>query len=336
MKSIHTFDVFAPTDEQEEAMNKKRGGHYRRGKNKEMDYFIECATSLFPNNHYSRFTPIYDTTKEFYQLITSSDTTERAILNWIASNRAWNYLFGLLRHYYRTGHHDDNYIFPEFKIGSAYVADYLLIGNSSDGYQFVFVELEAPNGRITKEKGTRFGEVINKGIEQVRDWQMYIAANWNVIVAELEKHSFSNTKLPRQLYKYCPYQIYYAVIAGLRKDFENIRDRKLQLQNENNITLLHYENLIDVANEKLKSPFSAFRLTCLFLLYLFQTVAHTRELPFVRTGSASRGMGNGRRIVTPPARSLYHHLFKGIVGKQGHASSSSCSSSESPSPSSSS
>ena len=131
----------------------------------------------------------------------------------------------------------------------AYVADYLLIGNSSDGYQFVFVELEAPNGRITKEKGTRFGEVINKGIEQVRDWQMYIAANWNVIVAELEKHSFSNTKLPRQLYKYCPYQIYYAVIAGLRKDFENIRDRKLQLQNENNITLLHYENLIDVANE---------------------------------------------------------------------------------------
>ena len=103
MKSIHTFDVFAPTDEQEEAMNKKRGGHYRRGKNKEMDYFIECATSLFPNNHYSRFTPIYDTTKEFYQLITSSDTTERAILNWIASNRAWNYLFGLLRHYYRTG-----------------------------------------------------------------------------------------------------------------------------------------------------------------------------------------------------------------------------------------
>ena len=53
MKSIHTFDVFAPTDEQEEAMNKKRGGHYRRGKNKEMDYFIECATSLFPNNHYS-------------------------------------------------------------------------------------------------------------------------------------------------------------------------------------------------------------------------------------------------------------------------------------------
>ena len=249
MKSIHTFVVFAPTDEQEEAMNKKRGGHYRRGKNKEMDYFIECATSLFPNNHYSRFTPIYDTTKEFYQLITSSDTTERAILNWIASNRAWNYLFGLLRHYYRTGHHDDNYIFPEFKIGSAYVADYLLIGNSSDGYQFVFVELEAPNGRITKEKGTRFGEVINKGIEQVRDWQMYIAANWNVIVAELEKHSFSNTKLPRQLYKYCPYQIYYAVLAGLRKDFENIRDRKLQLQNENNITLLHDENLIDVANE---------------------------------------------------------------------------------------
>ena len=47
MKSIHTFDVFAPTDEQEEAMNNKRGGHYRRGKNKEMDYFIVFVLPLF-------------------------------------------------------------------------------------------------------------------------------------------------------------------------------------------------------------------------------------------------------------------------------------------------
>ena len=47
MKSIHTFDVFAPTDEQEEALNKKRGGHYRRGKNKEMDYFIVFVLPLF-------------------------------------------------------------------------------------------------------------------------------------------------------------------------------------------------------------------------------------------------------------------------------------------------
>ena len=70
MKSIHMFDVFEPTDEQKEAMDKKRGGHYR----KEMDYFIGCATSLFPNNYYSRFTPIHDTEKEFYRLITLPDT----------------------------------------------------------------------------------------------------------------------------------------------------------------------------------------------------------------------------------------------------------------------
>lgn len=99
MKSIHTFDVFAPTDEQEEAMNKKRGGHYRRGKNKEMDYFIECATSLFPNNHYSRFTPIYDTTKEFYQLITSSDTTERAILNSSMLERILESMMSIWEHF---------------------------------------------------------------------------------------------------------------------------------------------------------------------------------------------------------------------------------------------
>lgn len=48
MKSIHTFDVFAPTDEQEEAMNKKRGGHYRRGKNKEMVTLLSVLLRYFP------------------------------------------------------------------------------------------------------------------------------------------------------------------------------------------------------------------------------------------------------------------------------------------------
>ena len=47
-----------------------------------------------------------------------------------------------------------------------------------------------------------------------------------------------------------------------------------------------------------------------FLLYLFQTVPHTRGLSLIRAGSASRGIRNGRRIITPPVRFLYHHLFQ--------------------------
>lgn len=48
MKSIHTFDVFAPTDEQEEAMNKKRGGHYRRGKTKKWITLLSVLLRYFP------------------------------------------------------------------------------------------------------------------------------------------------------------------------------------------------------------------------------------------------------------------------------------------------
>ena len=78
------------------------------------------------------------------------------------------------------------------------------------------------------------------------------------------------------------------------------------------------------------TSFLSFRLS--FGFQFSDTVPHTRGLPLVRAGSASRGIRNRRRIITPPVRFLYHHLFKGIVGKQGHRVSSSVSSSSEVSP----
>lgn len=49
----------------------------------------------------------------------------------------------MLKGNYNFGHHDA-YIIPEFMLGNSYKVDYLLIGKSSRGYEFVFIELEKP------------------------------------------------------------------------------------------------------------------------------------------------------------------------------------------------
>ena len=43
------------------------------------------------------------------------------------------------------------YLFPEFQLGSSYKADYLLLGKSSGGFEFIFVELEDVYKRQVKK-----------------------------------------------------------------------------------------------------------------------------------------------------------------------------------------
>ena len=96
--------------------------------------------------------------EEFCALIHDANTNERNVLRFINHRPAYHIIAGVFK-YYNFGHHDA-YVFPEFALGK-YIADYLLIGKSSGGYEFVFVELEHPNGRTTLKSGHE-GETFRK------------------------------------------------------------------------------------------------------------------------------------------------------------------------------
>ncbi len=102
--------------------------------------------SLFPNN-YLDVTELHDVERlgyaneEFFSLLNNERCTERDILNFIKEKEYYHIIgsiiWGLT---INIGNHGA-YLFPEFQLGSSYKVDYLLMGKSSGGFEFVFIEL---------------------------------------------------------------------------------------------------------------------------------------------------------------------------------------------------
>ena len=178
--------------------------------------------------------------KEFYYLIHNSKTNEQDILRFINHTPAYHIPVSILRYYNFAKH--DAYLFPEYEIG-AYRADYLIIGRNSGGYEFLFVEFERSNGRITLKSGHE-GQALRSGTYQVYDWKTEIDSDFASIIGKIIKYSNKET-LPDEFIKYDPSRVHFAVVAGLRKDYDNAtyRDRRIKLQQQN-ILLLHYDRFV--------------------------------------------------------------------------------------------
>ena len=206
--------------------------------------------SLFPNNHIELFDfqnegNMEQLNEEFCALIHDANTNERNVLRFINHRPAYHIIAGVFK-YYNFGHHDA-YVFPEFALGK-YIADYLLIGKSSGGYEFVFVELEHPNGRTTLKSGHE-GETFRKGTYQIYDWKAEIEAHFSASFVTITKYS-NKSSLPKEFSEYDSSRFHYAVVAGLREDYNEAtyRDRRNKVTQQNILTL-HYDNLYDKACE---------------------------------------------------------------------------------------
>lgn len=228
----------------------KRRRYGRVSRYREYPKAVRHYLSLFPNN----FIDVVELKKEenllniindFNELIDLEDTRERDILNFINNDLNIHIIASLVSEY-NFGHHS-LYVFPEFQLGLSYRADYLIVGKSSGGYEFIFVELESCNGRITLQDG-KFGDSIRKGINQVQDWQVWLEENYQSLCEVYNKHKKVQDNLPSEFIRYDSTRIHYAVVAGRRSDFNDVTYRqKRSIRNKNNINILHYDNLIDLS-----------------------------------------------------------------------------------------
>lgn len=207
---------------------------------------------LFPN-HYLDIMELRNTellmrkASEFSEILNSDDVTERKILNQINSNEDFFIIGSLLKKYYNFGHHEAH-VFREFPLGTSFKADYLILGLNSDGWHFIFVELEAPVGSITIGDGD-LGNVFRKGITQIGDWDEWLEQNFNSLQEYFYKHVKKGSSLPDEFLRLDKSRLNYAVIAGRRDDF-NEKTYRIQRKaiKEQQINLIHYDNVLDAVN----------------------------------------------------------------------------------------
>lgn len=183
----------------------------------------------------------------FSNLIESEEVNERAILKHIKHTRAYFIVGAILTSFnFRFGHHEA-YLFPEFQLGNSYQVDYLLVGKGSGGWEFVFVEFEAPSGQITMANGD-LGASFRKGLAQVADWDAWLEAKYMSLKETFDKYTQPGATLPDEFTSMDKSRLHFTVIAGRRVDFQDrtYRIRRKKLTDERCL-LLHYDNLVDAA-----------------------------------------------------------------------------------------
>ncbi|MDB5231062.1 MAG: hypothetical protein JWN76_1867 [Chitinophagaceae bacterium] len=212
--------------------------------------------TLFPNNFLStrefhNSHRISQIKEEFISLL-DANPSELDVLNFIKNKEAYFIIGSILKSYYNFGHHNA-FAFREFELSSTFKADYLLVGKNSGGHEFVFIELESPNGAITMSNGS-FGTVIRKGVNQVTDWDSWLDTNFHSLRLVFSKYLGESGQLPKEFTELDKSRIHYVVVAGRRKNFTaKTYQLRRKNKNANNILILHFDNLIDGIDLVLKS-----------------------------------------------------------------------------------
>lgn len=215
---------------------------------------VRYYLSLFPNNFLDAIElttereSLKNKLEDFTSLLNNAATKERNILDYIKDKRAYFIIGSILKSNYRFGHHSA-YIFPEFRLPPNFQVDFLVIGKNSDGYHFIFIELENAYGQITTSDGS-YGETIRKGIKQIEEWEMWLEANYSHLRLVFEQALGMSEKLPQEFFVFDKTRIHYAIFAGRRLDYSK-KTYRLQRNNleQRKLNIFHYDNLIDFANE---------------------------------------------------------------------------------------
>lgn len=221
----------------------------------ELSLAVRHSLSLFPNNivvlqDEKNNYDLESLNSKFYALIHTDGALERDVLNFINHTPAYYIPCGILMDRFQFGHHEC-YLFKELWHGKKYRADYMIIGRGSGGYEFVFVEFEKPDGKITLKDG-HIGEAFRKGEFQIEDWKYWLDGNFSELSKDLVSVK-GDMQMPPELEKYDSTRFHYVVVSGLRTDFSDITYRTAREKAKYlGIHLIHHDKLYENAVELLR------------------------------------------------------------------------------------
>lgn len=202
--------------------------------------FIWYRRSMFPNNYlnFRDYKAVdFDEEAAKYNEVICSSTNEQEIQRYIKNGRKW-FIPGSIFLDYNFGHHDA-YLFPEQKLGNDYIADYMLLGKSSDGYSIVLVEFEKAKTPYTLSNSNTEAESVRKGITQIKDWKRWVDQNRDYFMKNIGI-SQNGIDIPT-------HRIFYYLVVSRREHMSDIaKDVRSQTMYEmNNTKIVTFDRLTD-------------------------------------------------------------------------------------------
>lgn len=202
--------------------------------------FLWHKRSMFPNNYlyFGEYRELdFEEEAATFSRALSKSRSEQDFQRYIKKNRKW-FIPGSIFLDYNFGHHDA-YLFPEQKIGTDYIADYMLIGKNSDGYSIVLVEFEDANTDFILKSSNSEAESVRKGITQIRDWKRWMDSNKDFFMKDCGLHKFGIDIPTSRIY-------YYLVVS--RREYMDERATELRSQiayEMNNLKIVSFDRLVD-------------------------------------------------------------------------------------------
>ena len=168
--------------------------------------------------------------------VINSAKKEGDVQKYIKSNQKWFIPISIMKAY-DFGHHF-SCVVPEYQLGAEYRLDYLLIGKSSLGYQFVFVEFEDVNVDYRLKTANSETDKVRKGLNQIRDWKRWI---------EQHREYFLGGEGIRKIAHNVPlWGVRYCLVVGRRNRMDDISNQlRGELQRDAGVTIMSYDRLVD-------------------------------------------------------------------------------------------
>jgi Shedu protein SduA, C-terminal len=238
-----------------ETLKRKWGSEFIRpweSKDTEPEYTrrLQHYRTLFPNNllHPDDLDKSKVAVVKRFESLLDTEPNERQVLDFVKNYNAYFMVGSIPNAEFNFGH-QKLFLFPEFQLGTSHVADYVLVGRSSDGYEFVLVELESPTGSIVLRDGN-FGDAIRKGLNQTRDWAEWLESNFGNLREVFNKSKSPEHELPEEFVSYDKTRIHFVVVAGRRHDFNDRTRRRAREESQSrDVCILHYDNIVGYAHD---------------------------------------------------------------------------------------
>lgn len=202
--------------------------------------YLYDKRELFPDNClYSINYKELDFEKEAidFEFVISDAKNEVEVQRYIKSNQKW-FIPGSIFLDYNFGHHDA-YLFPEQKLGNDYIADYMLIGKNSGGYNLVLIEFEKPNIEYLTSTLHMESESVRKGLTQLQDWKRWLDSNREYFMRDIGLREFG-IDIPT-------YKIYFYLVVSRRKYMNKyaIEVRSQSMYEKHNTRIVTFDRLIE-------------------------------------------------------------------------------------------